>query len=148
MSFEKILCTNRKARYDYEVLDTIEAGIVLHGFEVKSLRDHKASLDGAYAVVENDEVWLINAHIDEYKNTKNNFTKQEPKRKRKLLLHRSEIAKFAEKAEEKGHTLIPLSFYVSNNKIKVQLAVCKGKQNYDKRQTIKDRDAARELKDF
>jgi SsrA-binding protein len=143
--FERVLCTNRKARHDYEILDTLEAGIVLIGAEVKSLVAHKASLDGAYAFVENGEVWLINSHVDKYEH-KNTHSTYEPTRKRKLLLKKNEIRKFAEKAKQKGHTLVPLSFYMNKGKIKVQLAVGRGKQLHDKRQSAKEKDAKREIK--
>ena len=142
---EQILCSNRKAHHDYEILETVEAGIILHGSEVKSLRDHKASLDGAYAFVENGTVWLINAHIDEYKNAAL-FSEHNPKRRRQLLLHRREIKKFAEKATEKGFTLIPLTFHLRNGKVKINLAIARGKQLHDKRQSAKKRDAEREIR--
>ncbi|RDJ35426.1 MAG: SsrA-binding protein SmpB [Crenarchaeota archaeon] len=140
----KSLCQNRKARHDYQILDTVEAGIVLIGCEVKSLLDHKASLDGSYAIVEDGEVWLVNSHIDEYKN-KSTHVQHEPKRRRKLLLKKREIHKFAEQAKQKGHTLVPLSFYLNNGKVKVNLAVAKGKQLHDKREALKKRDAEREM---
>lgn len=141
----KVVCTNRKARYEFEVIDTIEAGIVLQGFEVKSLRDSKVSLDGSFASVENNEVWLINCFIDEYVN-RSNWGTYNPSRKRKLLLNKSEIKKFAEKASIKGFTLVPLSIYFKDGRAKVELAVCRGKQLHDKRETLKKRDLERELK--
>lgn len=144
-----ILCSNRKAHHEYEILDKVEAGIVLIGSEVKSLRDRKASLDGAYAIVEDNEVWLINSHIDEYKNANSLFA-HAPRRKRKLLLSRSQIKKFAEKASVKGFTLIPLTFQltnvVRNSRVKVELAVCRGKQLHDKRAAAKERDLKREIR--
>lgn len=139
------LVNNRKALHDYAIIDTIEAGIILMGGEVKCVIDHKASLDGAYAYVENGELWLINSHIDEYKNN-NAFQTYSPTRKRKLLLNKQEIRKFAEEAKQKGFTLIPLSFYFNNGKIKVKLALAKGKQAHDKRETLKKRDAEKEMR--
>lgn len=140
------VCTNRKARYEYFILDTLECGIVLTGSEIKSLRNHKASLDGSYATIKNEEVWLIDANIDPYKEA--SYFQHEPKRKRKLLMHREEIKKFGQKAEQKGHTLVPLKIYFKNGKAKVELAVCRGKKSQDKRQTIKDRDDKKQIKRF
>lgn len=145
-NFTRTLCQNRKARHDYFILDTLEAGVVLLGSEVKSLMAHKASLDGSYATVENGEVWMVNSHVDEYENKNTHTQSYSPTRRRKLLLKKDEIRKFAEKAGQKGHTLIPLSFYVNNGKIKVTLAVAKGKQLHDKRETLKKRDLDREMK--
>ncbi|HZM02886.1 MAG TPA: SsrA-binding protein SmpB, partial [Candidatus Saccharimonadales bacterium] len=128
----------------YHILQTYEAGIVLHGSEVKALRAGKAQISDAFARVEKDEVWLHNAHIDEYLQA-NRFGHQ-PKAPRKLLLHRSEIRKLFELASIKGHALFPLSFYWKDGKVKVSLAVGKGKAEFDKRQDIKDRESDRELK--
>jgi len=135
---------NSKARRSYHILQTYEAGIVLHGSEVKALRAGKAQISDAFARVEKDEVWLHNAHIDEYLQA-NRFGHQ-PKAPRKLLLHRSEIRKLFELASIKGHALFPLSFYWKDGKVKVSLAVGKGKAEFDKRQDIKDRESDRELK--
>jgi SsrA-binding protein len=135
---------NSKARRDYHILDTMEAGIVLHGSEVKTLRAGKAQINDAFARVEKEEVWLYNAHIDEYVQA-NRFGHQ-PKAPRKLLLHKSEIRKLMELTAVKGNALIPLSLYWKNGKVKVALAVGKGKVQFDKRQDIKERDAQRELK--
>jgi SsrA-binding protein len=135
---------NSKARRDYEILDTFEAGIVLHGSEVKALRAGKAQISDAFARVEKEEVWLYNAHIDEYAQA-NRFGHQ-PKAPRKLLLHKSEIRKLFGLASVKGNALIPLSFYWKNGKVKVALGVGKGKVEYDKRQDIKKRESDRELK--
>ncbi len=135
---------NSKARHDYEILDTFEAGIVLHGSEVKTLRSGKAQISDAFARVEKDEVWLYNAHIDEYAQA-NRFG-HAPKAPRKLLLHKSEIHKLFGLAAVKGNALIPLSLYWKNGKVKVSLAVCKGKVEYDRRQDIRKREAERELK--
>jgi SsrA-binding protein len=135
---------NSKARRDYHILDTYEAGIVLHGSEVKALRAGKAQIGDAFARVEKGEVWLYNAHIDEY--TEANRFGHVPKAPRKLLLHKSEIKKLIGVAEIKGNALVPLSFYWKNGKVKVSLAVGKGKVQYDKRQDIKDRDMDRDLR--
>jgi len=138
------ILTNSKARRDYHILDTFEAGIVLHGTEMKSLRAGKGQIADAFARVDKDEVWLHNAHIDEYSH--GNLNNHAPKAPRKLLLHRREIRKLAEMAQVKGHTIVPLSFYWKGSLVKVQLAVGKGKAEYDKRDDIKKREADRELK--
>jgi SsrA-binding protein len=135
---------NSKARRDYQILETFEAGMVLHGSEVKALRAGKAQINDAFARVERDEVWLYNANIDEYAQA-NRFG-HEPRAPRKLLLHKSEIRKLLGLASVKGNALVPLSFYWKNGKVKVALAVAKGKVQFDKRQDIKERDAQRELK--
>jgi SsrA-binding protein len=138
------ILTNAKARRDYEILDTFEAGIVLHGTEVKALRAGKGQISDAFARVEKDEVYLYNAHIDEY--TKGNRFNHQPKAPRKLLLNRNEIRKLHGVATIKGNTIVPLSFYWKNNKVKVQLAVGKGKDHQDQREDLKRRDADREMK--
>jgi SsrA-binding protein len=138
------IVNNPKARRDYHILETFEAGIVLHGTEVKSLRAGKGQIGDAFARVDGDEVWLHNAHIDEY--THGNLQNHEPKTPRKLLLHKSEIRKLFEYAAVKGNALVPLAFYWKNGRVKVALAVGKGKVQYDKRQDMKKRDADRELK--
>ncbi len=135
---------NSKARRDYHILDTFEAGIVLHGSEVKALRAGKAQIGDAFARVEKDEVWLYNAHIDEY--TAANRFGHQPKAPRKLLLHKSEIRKLFGLASIKGNALLALSFYWKNGKVKVSLGVGKGKVEYDKRDDIKKRESDRELK--
>jgi len=135
---------NSKARRDYHILETFEAGIVLHGSEVKTLRSGKAQIGDAFARVEKDEVWLYNAHIDEYAQA-NRFG-HAPKAPRKLLLHKSEIRKLLGFAAVKGNALLPLSFYWKNGKVKVALAVGKGKAEFDKRDDIKKRESDRELK--
>lgn len=135
---------NAKARRDYHILETFEAGIVLRGSEVKALRAGKAQIGDAFAKVEKDEVWLYNAHIDEYAQA-NRFG-HEPKAPRKLLLHRSEIRKLFGLASVKGHALVPLSFYWKGGKVKVALGVGKGKAEFDKRDDIKKRESDRELK--
>ena len=138
------ILTNPKARRDYHILDTFEAGIVLHGTEVKALRAGRAQISDAFARVENGQVVLYNAHIDEYSH--GNLNNHQPKAPRKLLLHKSEIRKLFGLASVKGNALVPLSFYWKNNKVKVALAVGKGKAQYDKRQALKEQEAARELK--
>ena len=135
---------NSKARRDYHILETYEAGLVLHGSEVKALRAGKAQIGDAFARVEKEEVWLYNAHIDEY--TPANRFGHEPKAPRKLLLHKSEIRKLLALADVKGNALIPLSLYWKNGKVKVSLGVGKGKVEYDKRDDIKMREMDRELK--
>jgi len=135
---------NSKARHDYHILETFEAGIVLHGSEVKALRAGKAQISDAFGRVEKNEVWLYNAHIDEYAQA-NRFG-HAPKAPRKLLLHKSEIRKLLAIASLKGHALVPLSFYWKNGKVKVTLAVGKGKVQYDKREDIKKREDEREVK--
>lgn len=140
---ERLIANNRKARHDYEVLDTLECGIVLAGSEVKSLRAGHASLDDAYARVDRGEVWLVGCNIEEYKNAAN--WGHEAKRRRKLLLHRREIAKFASQAYEKNLTLVPLKMYFKGGRAKVLLGVCRGKKKYDKRESLKKRDVEREM---
>jgi SsrA-binding protein len=138
------LLTNAKARRDYHILETYEAGLVLRDTEVKSLRGGRGQISDAFARVEKDEVWLYNAHIDEYSH--GNQFNHPPKGKRKLLLHRSEIRKLAEAGSVKGHTIVPLSFYWKNGKVKVLLAVGKGKADFDKREDIKKRDTERDIR--
>jgi len=138
------ILTNSKAKRDYHILDTFEAGIVLKGTEVKSLRAGLGQIRDAFARVENEEVWLYNAHIDEYSH--GNRQNHDPKARRKLLLHRSEIRKLTDLAAVKGHALVPLSFYWKQGKVKVALAVGKGKVEYDKRQDLKEQEAERDLK--
>ena len=138
------ILSNPKARRDYHILETYEAGIVLKGTEVKALRAGKGQLSDAFARVENDEVWLHNAHIDEY--SFGNMQNHQPKAAHRLLLHKNEIRKLFGQASIKGHALVPLSFYWKNGKVKVSIAVGKGKQQYDKREDIKKRDVDREVK--
>ena len=138
------IVTNSKARRDYHVLETFEAGIALRGTEVKALRAGKGQIADAFARVENNEVFLYNAHIDEY--AQGNLQNHQPKATRKLLLHKSEIRKLFGLVSVKGNVLVPLSFYWKNGKVKVALAVGKGKAQYDKREDIKKREADRELK--
>jgi SsrA-binding protein len=139
----KIITTNRKAWHEYHIIDTYEAGIALTGTEVKSLREGKASLLEAYAKIEGDEIWLVNANIPQFKQA--SYFNHEPKRKRKLLLHRNEIRKLTGKILEKGLTLIPLKMYFSGPYVKVELGLCRGKKQYDKRDAIKQRDVQRDV---
>ena len=138
------IVTNHKARRDYHVLETFEAGIVLHGTEVKALRAGKGQIADAFAPVDKKEVWLHNAQIDEY--THGNVHNHAQKAPRKLLLHRNEINKLFSLAAIKGNALFPLSLYWKNGKVKVALAVGKGKQTFDKREDLKERDSEREMK--
>lgn len=138
------ILSNPKARRDYHILETFEAGLVLRGTEVKALRAGKGQISDAFARVENGEVLLYNAHIDEY--AYGNRQNHQPKAVRKLLLHKSEIRKLFGLAAVKGNALVPLSFYWKNNKVKVALAVGKGKAQYDKREALKRQEADRELK--
>jgi SsrA-binding protein len=140
---KKIITTNRKAWHEYHILDTFEAGIALTGTEVKSLREGKASLLEAYAKIEGDEIWLVNANIPQFKQA--SYFNHEPKRKRKLLLHRSEIRRLTGKILEKGLTLVPLKMYFSGPYVKVELGLCRGKKQYDKRDAIKQRDVQRDV---
>ena len=138
------IVTNPKARRDYHILETYEAGIALHGTEVKSIRAGKVQISDAFARVENDQVWLYNAHIDEF--SFGNQFNHLPKAPRKLLLHKSEIRKLFGLASVKGNALFPLSMYWKNGKVKVSIGVGKGKVEFDKRDDIKKRESDRELK--
>lgn len=140
---EKNITVNRKARHEYFILQTYEAGIVLVGSEVKSLRQNKANLVDGYAIINNGEVWLLNANISAYDQA--SINNHEPLRKRKLLLKRSEIRKLNKAVSEKGNTLIPLRLYFKSGKAKVELAVATGKKKYDKREDIAKRDLKREM---
>jgi SsrA-binding protein len=139
----KVILRNKKARHDYFVEWTVEAGVSLQGSEVKSLREGKAVMSDAYATVKNGEAWLINMQVTEYPWA--NRWNHEPKRDRKLLLHRKEIEKLDSAASQQGYTVLPLEVYLKQGKIKVLLGVCKGKKQYDKRQDQKRKDAAREV---
>lgn len=138
------IVTNSKARRDYHILETFEAGIALKGTEVKALRAGKAQIADAFARIENDQAWLYNAHIDEY--TFGNRENHQPKAPRRLLLHKSEIRKLFGLASVKGNALFPLSMYWKNGRVKVAIGVGKGKVEFDKRQDIKKRESDRELK--
>ncbi len=133
---------NRRARFDYFIEDTYEAGIVLKGTEIKSIRGGKASINDSYAIIRNSEVFLVNMFIAHYK--EGNIFNHEEKRSRKLLLHKSEIKKLDNKLKLEGYTLIPLKLYFVRGKAKIELGLCKGKKNYDKRESIKERDLKRE----
>jgi SsrA-binding protein len=134
---------NRRARHEYDLLEKLEAGLVLTGTEVKSLRNGKASLEEAYASVEDGEVWLLGCDIPEYLQA--NRMNHKPKRPRKLLLHRSEIIKIAAKATERGLTLVPLAIYFKKGIAKVELCVARGRRTYDKREALRKQDARREM---
>src|SRR4051794_10915072 len=138
------VCRNRRASHDYDILERLECGLVLTGTEVKSLRDGQANLEDAYAKIDHGEVWLIGSDIPEY--AMGNRMNHKPKRPRKLLLHRREIGRFAGKASERGHTLVPLKLYFKNGRAKVELAVARGKQLHDKRQAKKKAEAQRDIR--
>ncbi len=140
---ERVISENRKARHNYTVIDTLECGIVLVGSEVKSLRKGQLSLDEAYGRVDKDEVWLVGANIAEYSHS--HALNHEPKRRRKLLMHRREVRKFANQAFEKGLTLVPLKMYFKEGRAKVLLGICKGKQKHDKRESMKERETKRDI---
>ena len=140
---ERVIAENRKARHNYHVLETLECGVVLVGSEVKSLRGGQLSLDEAYGRVEDGEVWLVGANIAEY--AYSHALNHVPKRPRKLLLHRREVKKFAGQAYEKGLTLVPLKMYFKAGRAKVLLGICRGKQKHDKRDSMKKRDAQRDI---
>ena len=140
---EKTVCTNRKAQHDYYIQDTLEAGIVLTGTEVKSLRAGRANLKDSYALVKNSEVFLFNCHISPY--THGNIQNHDPLRTRKLLLHRNQIRKLIGLTSQKGFTLVPLKIYFMHGKAKVALGIAKGKKLHDKRQVMKEREAQRDM---
>ncbi len=138
----KVIAQNKKARHDYHIEDTWEAGLVLTGTEVKSLRAGRASLVDGYAVIKDGEAWLQNVHIPEY--TQGTWTNHEPRRPRKLLLHRGEITRLIGKTKESGLTLVPLSLYFSDGRAKVEIALARGKKLHDKRQALAEKQAKRE----
>jgi SsrA-binding protein len=140
---KKIIASNRRARHDYAIEDTVEAGLVLTGTEVKSLRAGRANLTDGFAQITDNEAWLHGVHIPEY--AQGNWTNHEPRRTRKLLLHRREIDKLSAAIGERGLTLVPLSLYFSDGKVKIELGLGRGKRTYDKRQDLAKRDAAREV---
>jgi SsrA-binding protein len=141
---EKILAENRKAFHDYHILDTYEAGVALMGTEVKAIREGRVNLRDSYARVEGAEVWVYNVHISPYSHR--GYADHEPLRRRKLLLHRSEIRKLVGKTVERGMTLVPVRMYFKNGHVKVAVALAKGKKDYDKRETVKRREADREAR--
>ncbi len=138
-----VIATNRRARHDYVILDTWECGVALVGTEVKSLREGKASLVDAFATIDDGEVWLRGLHIPEYSH--GSWTNHSPRRNRKLLLHRREIDSLEGKVRDGNNTLVPMSLYFKDGRLKVELALARGKQDYDKRQAIKRRTEAREI---
>lgn len=140
----QVICRNKRAFHEYSIFDTLECGIVLTGTEVKSLRESSVSLEDAYARISDEEVWLIGSDIPEYAMA-NRFN-HKPKRPRKLLMHRREIAKFAGKASQQGFTLVPLRMYFKKGRAKVEIAVARGKKQYDKRESQKTAEAQREIR--
>ena len=138
----KVVAQNRKARHDYAIEDTYEAGLVLVGTEVKSLRAGRASLVDGFAVIRDGEAWLQGVHIPEY--TEGTWTNHEPRRERKLLMHKQEILRLIGKTQESGLTLVPLVLYFKDGRAKVEIALARGKRTYDKRQALAERQAARE----
>ncbi len=140
---EKTIATNRKARHDYHILETVEAGLVLTGSEIKSIRAGRVSLMEAHAVVENGEAWLVGAHIASYPMA--GYADHDPHRRRKLLLHKRQIRQLGFDVQAKGHTIIPLRLYLRDGLAKVELALARGKKHYDKRQAIRERDTKRDI---
>lgn len=139
----KLIAENRKARFDYFIEETYECGLALEGTEVKSVKNGNISFPDSFAEITNGEIWVKNFHISEY--TFSSIFNHNPDRPKKLLLHRDEIKRLTRKVEEKGYTLIPLSFYLKNGRVKMSLGVCKGKKQFDKRATIKERDINRDI---
>ena len=140
---EKVVVTNRKALHDYFIIETCEAGIALKGTEVKSLRQGSANLQDGYALLRNGEIWLVGMHISPFE--KGNINNHDPKRDRKLLLHKQEIRRLDGKISAKGLTLVPLKVYFKNNIVKIELGLAQGKKSYDKREAIKKREVERQL---
>ena len=140
---QKLIANNKRARYDYFIDDVYEAGIVLFGTEVKALRQGKASINDAYATVDAGELWLENAYIPEF--TQGSWTNHAPRRRRKLLLAKKEIARLAGKTKEVGFTLVPISLYFKDGYAKIEIGMARGKKDYDKRETLKEKDAKREI---
>jgi len=140
----RVITTNRKARHDYTVLETMEAGLVLTGTEVKSLRQGNANLVDSYAEIKNGEVWLRGMHISPY--DQGSYNNVDPRRSRKLLLHRKEIRKLIGRSAEKGLTFVPLKLYFKNNVAKALIGICRGKREFDRRQDIAKREAEREIR--
>ena len=143
MPSERTVATNRKARHDYHIEESFEAGIVLTGSEIKSVRAGRVNLRDSYAIVRDGELWLINAHIAPYGPASRQ--NHEPRRNRKLLMHRRQIDRLAGQVRERGYTLIPLRLYLRNGKAKVELALARGKRKYDKRRVIAEREAGRQI---
>ncbi|MEX1097510.1 MAG: SsrA-binding protein SmpB [Planctomycetales bacterium] len=140
----KLVCRNRRARHEYDILDELECGIMLGGSEVKSVRASKMSIEEAYARVRDGELWLVGADIAEYPQA--NLMNHEPKRTRKLLVHKKELRKFAESATEQGLTLVPLAVYFKRGRVKVTIALARGRKRHDKRERLKKEDAQREMR--
>jgi SsrA-binding protein len=140
----RVVAENRKARFDYSILETFEAGVALLGTEVKAIREGQAGLRDSYARIDNEEVWLLNMHIGPYSHT--GYASHEERRQRKLLLHRHEIRKLVGKVAEKGLTLVPLELYFKNGRVKLLLGLARGKQAHDKRETIRRRETDRETR--
>ncbi|MGF1491621.1 MAG: SsrA-binding protein SmpB [Microcoleaceae cyanobacterium] len=140
----KIVSDNRKARFLYEILETYQAGIELHGTEVKSIRAGRVNIQDGYALIRNGEAWLLNVHISPYEPASGYFN-HDPRRSRKLLLHRQEINKLLGQVEQKGLTLVPLKMYLKNGRVKVDIGLARGKKLHDKRQSIKERDDKRAM---
>ncbi|MFD3541250.1 SsrA-binding protein SmpB [Streptomyces sp. NPDC058662] len=138
----KLIAQNKKARHDYAIIDTYECGLVLTGTEVKSMRQGRASLVDGFVSVEGGEAWLYNVHVPEY--SQGTWTNHSARRKRKLLMHREEIDKLERKADESGHTIVPLSLYFKDGRAKIEIALAKGKKEYDKRQTLREKQDTRE----
>ncbi|MEU6894307.1 SsrA-binding protein SmpB [Streptomyces sp. NPDC046557] len=138
----KLIAQNKKARHDYTIIDTYECGLVLTGTEVKSLRQGRASLVDGFVSVEGNEAWLYNVHVPEY--SQGTWTNHSARRKRKLLMHREEIDKLERKADESGHTIVPLTLYFKDGRAKIEIALAKGKKEYDKRQTLREKQDTRE----
>ena len=141
---QKIIADNRKAHHDYHLIETFEAGVALLGTEVKSIREGGANLRDSFARIEDGEVWVYNLHINPYRNR--GYSDHEPTRKRKLLLHRHEIRKLIGKTVEKGMTLVPVRMYLKDGRVKIAVSLAKGKQDHDKRETIKRREVDRETR--
>ncbi|MFI6501641.1 SsrA-binding protein SmpB [Nonomuraea typhae] len=139
----KVIAQNKRARHDFHVEDTFEAGLVLQGTEVKSLREGRASLTDGYASIDDGEAWLMNVHIPEY--AQGTWTNHTARRKRKLLLHRKEIEKLAAKTKEGGLTIVPLQLYFKDGKAKIEIGVARGKKDWDKRQSLAEQQAKREM---
>ncbi|MFE7773213.1 SsrA-binding protein SmpB [Streptomyces sp. NPDC057445] len=138
----KLIAQNKKARHDYHILDTYECGLVLMGTEVKSLRQGRASLVDGFVQIDDHEAWLHNVHVPEY--SQGTWTNHSARRKRKLLMHRAEIDKLESKSQETGHTIVPLALYFKDGRAKVEIALAKGKKEYDKRQTLREKQDRRE----
>ena len=139
----KVVATNRKAFHEYEIHDTFEAGLVLRGTEIKSIRAGRASLQEGYVAIEGNEAWLMNVHIAVYEPASRQ--NHDPKRRRKLLLHRREIDRLASRVKEKGYTIVPLRLYLKDGRAKVEIGLARGKRQYDKREAIARRDSQRQV---